>query len=260
MRNAAALAPGEWLCVAPRAASVAPMMSVDAPYACCSNDEVINCWFNLIRERSVRRQAEHDAVVARLARATLAPAAAEGGPGAPSLDGAIQEFNSLADPPMSVYLHPTYFWAKLTENGYTYANVRRWTKRKKVDVFALSRLIFGININGTHWTMGIAKIPEREVQYWDPMGATRTDITDRILRYLADEHQDKKGAPLDVSQWRATPAPPDLPVQTNGVDCGAFLCANADYASENRPFDYTQEDMPAIRRRVALAIHSGWLL
>ena len=36
--------------------------------------------------------------------------------------------------------------------------------------------------------------------------------------------------------------------QINSFDCGVFLCTYALYLAENTAFDFTQDDMPSIRK------------
>ncbi|XP_039610890.1 ubiquitin-like-specific protease 1 isoform X2 [Polypterus senegalus] len=57
----------------------------------------------------------------------------------------------------------------------------------------------------------------------------------------------------------------DIPKQPNGsVDCGIYMLMNALYLTMEEPFDFTADDMPAIRKwwcLVVLEISSyGWLL
>ncbi len=40
--------------------------------------------------------------------------------------------------------------------------------------------------------------------------------------YLEDESKNKKGVPLDMSNWSLITAK-DIPIQDNGSDCGVFM-------------------------------------
>lgn len=51
-----------------------------------------------------------------------------------------------------------------------------------------------------------------------------------------------------------------IPQQTNGYDCGVFMCQYALYLALGKPFDFTQRDMSTIRRRMALEISQGKLM
>ena len=39
----------------------------------------------------------------------------------------------------------------------------------------------------------------------------------------------------------------NIPHQSNGIDCGVFVCQLAERLSRRAPFDFNQEQMPAIR-------------
>ena len=47
-----------------------------------------------------------------------------------------------------------------------------------------------------------------------------------------------------------------IPAQMNSFDCGVFLCTYALYMAENTTFDFTQDDMPSIRKHMAFQLLS----
>ena len=49
----------------------------------------------------------------------------------------------------------------------------------------------------------------------------------------------------------------ESPQQHNGVDCGAFLCTTANFLSMGQPLTFTQQNMPMLRKRIAVDILSG---
>jgi sentrin-specific protease 1 len=97
-----------------------------------------------------------------------------------------------------VYCWNTQFWLKLGSGAhreYNYANVQRWTKRKKVkrlplssrycfcslcrvphfprfqiDIFALDRLIVPINVSDAHWSLGVVDFLKKTISYYDSLG------------------------------------------------------------------------------------------
>ena len=73
------------------------------------------------------------------------------------------------------------------------------------------------------------------------------------MKYLADEHLDKKKEPLDMSDWK-TNEPKDIPGQQNMHDCGVFTCTFAERLSRAHEFDFSQDDMDVIRKRMVLSI------
>lgn len=93
----------------------------------------------------------------------------------------------------------------------------------------------------------------KRVAVYDSLGGNHDHTLNLFLKYLQDEHLDKKKAPLDVSDWKKE-TPKDIPQQGNMSDCGAFTCTFAERISMHKPFDFTQDDMVTIRRRMALNI------
>jgi sentrin-specific protease 1 len=73
------------------------------------------------------------------------------------------------------------------------------------------------------------------------------------LKYLEWEHIDKKKSHFDTSGWQCL-MPSSIPQQQNSSDCGVFACTFAERLSRNHAFDFGQDDMVSIRRRMILDI------
>ena len=85
-----------------------------------------------------------------------------------------------------------------------------------------------------------------------------------VLNYLKDEHSAKIGTSLDESEWSMKSLGRTIPQQQNCSDCGMFTCTFATYATDTLvrgsgnggrhgiPFEFGQQDMPYMRRRLAL--------
>jgi len=182
------------------------------------NDEVINFYFKLLQERSSNMQ------------------------GAPSC-----------------WFTNSFFWPKLSGNKnkeYSYKEVRRWTTKAKVDVFALDYIIFPMNIADTHWAVGAVDLKERGFRYFDSMTSKpHPNFVPFLQRYLNDEHKSKKGAALvGFDEWGLLEPISPVPQQSNGYDCGVFTCFFADYFSAGRGMEFDQEDMPNLRLRLAARV------
>jgi len=101
-----------------------------------------------------------------------------------------------------VHIYISYFYTKLAESPeYTYANVRRWTKRAKVDLFSRDLVIVPIRQGNMHWTLGLINLRQKRFEFIASMHGSDGGRLAVLRRYLKDEHQDKKGAPLDLSDW-----------------------------------------------------------
>ncbi|KAG5187120.1 hypothetical protein JKP88DRAFT_307968 [Tribonema minus] len=150
----------------------------------------------------------------------------------------------------------SYFLSKLTENSYNYPGVRRWTKKAKVDIFTLDKVIMPANVGNMHWCLAVIYVQERRIQYYDSMGGRGTTFLNALERWLEDEHKDKKGAPLGAT-WTKVPTIDGTPQQENGCDCGVFTCMFADYISEDLPLEFGQDHMQHFRRSLALQLLQG---
>jgi sentrin-specific protease 1 len=94
---------------------------------------------------------------------------------------------------------------------------------------------------------------EKCIRVYDSMGGNHDRTLHLLLDYLELEHQDKKGEPMDMSDWEIE-APKDIPQQENMSDCGVFACTFADRLSRGSLLDLSQQDMRLLRRRMVLNI------
>jgi sentrin-specific protease 1 len=96
------------------------------------NDEVINFYFSLLQERNERLHGNGERV------------------------------------PKCVFLN-SFFYTKLSENGYNFDGVKRWTKRKKIDIFEQDIIFFPVNLQNVHWCLGVINLMEKKIEYFDSM-------------------------------------------------------------------------------------------
>ena len=64
----------------------------------------------------------------------------------------------------------SFFFVKLLvpNVGYTYKNVRRWTKN--VDIFSKKKIFIPINIGNSHWTLLLIDLMIKTISYYDSLG------------------------------------------------------------------------------------------
>ncbi|KAF7728745.1 SUMO1 sentrin specific peptidase 1 [Apophysomyces ossiformis] len=148
----------------------------------------------------------------------------------------------------AIHCFSTFFFSTFKDSGYT--KIRRWTK--KVDIFAKDLVFVPIN-QSYHWTLGVIHMKKKLVEIYDSMGGNHDYNVKLLLKYLSEEHMDKKKEALDQSEWSSN-VPKDIPRQGNMSDCGVFTCTFAERLSRQQSFDFSQQDMVLIRRRMVLDI------
>lgn len=156
----------------------------------------------------------------------------------------------------------SFFMEKLliSNNGYAYSNVKRWSK--KFDVFALEKVFIPINISNAHWALGVIFIQKKEIHYYDSMSGSGENYLKAMVQWLVDEGREKKNITIDSSQYKKISCHRDLPQQKNGVDCGVFTTICADFLLDNLPLtesSYNQREMPYYRRKLVADICRGAL-
>lgn len=155
----------------------------------------------------------------------------------------------------------SFFWNKLSggpakqNDEYNYKEVRRWTIKAKVDIFALDFVIFPMNVGEMHWALGAIDLRHKGFRYFDSfISRPHPNFVPYLRRYLADEHKSKKSSSLEgLEDWPLLGID-NLPQQKNCYDCGVFTCFFADRFSSGRPMDFTQDDMPDLRTRLTARV------
>ena len=154
-----------------------------------------------------------------------------------------------------------------------YKDVKRWAKKGNLggannSIFDLWKMIVPINIGNLHWTSIHVDFKTKAILYLDSMGGGGQKYLNLVMHYLKGEHLAKFDTSLDESEWTMKSFGRTIPQQQNGSDCGTFTCTFAIYATDTLirgcglggskvhglPFEFGQEDMPYMRRRLALDI------
>lgn len=159
---------------------------------------------------------------------------------------------ALHDGKRTIYAFSCYFFNLLSVNGYDYQRVRKWPRRAGVDVFLLDKVILPLNVNNTHWILAVVNLKARQLEYFDSLGGRHPDVPDRLRRWLKEESLDKRGVELSLDGWQDHQG--SCPQQNNGIDCGVFVCRFAECAALDRPFDFSQRDIPNLRVLMTLQI------
>lgn len=145
----------------------------------------------------------------------------------------------------SVFAFTTHFFTQFEEKGYN--GVKRWARRKQVDVFAKDLVFVPVNQGNMHWTLAIVDNREKCLKFFDSMGGRGKRFLDELEQYLRHEAQSQgKKCPTYSKQDSI-----EGPRQKNGSDCGVFICQVVKCLASGQSLDFHQKDMPLIRDRMA---------
>ncbi|XP_027585167.2 sentrin-specific protease 2-like [Pipra filicauda] len=156
----------------------------------------------------------------------------------------------------ALHAFSTFFYPKLCSGGYK--AVRRWTRG--VDLFKQDLILVPIHLR-VHWTLLVIDVRKKTIKYFDSLGQKGDNICKTLLQYLQEESREKRKLELTASEWTLRSlSPEEIPQQTNGSDCGVFVCKFADSISRDKPITFTQEHMPYFRRKMVWEIIHQQLL
>lgn len=146
-----------------------------------------------------------------------------------------------------VFCWNTFFWLKLSSNGYSYNSVRKWATKKGVNIGKLDRMLVPMNIGKNHWALGIVDFKRKTIAYYDSLApnTVHSGFVEFITKYIADEV-----GPIQFSNLLVAP-----PQQSNSFDCGVFTCMIAECLAAGRDWlDFDQSMIPDMRRKIAIQI------
>lgn len=201
------------------------------------NDEVINCYFELVAASSSRENGQEKGT------------------------------RCLA--------MTTFFYTALTGRGYDYKRVEKWTRGVNVlsDYTHILVPIHRIN----HWTLAVVNIREHKIAYYDSLGRNDggKQVCQHLSHWLRDEtitkmakseEKEEEEGKMKVKRkeevkdsWQ-TVFPRGIPLQKNGSDCGVFMCKYAECVAFGIPFNFSQKDMPRIRDSMIYELVANTLL
>ncbi|KAJ7225724.1 cysteine proteinase [Mycena pura] len=166
--------------------------------------------------------------------------------------------NSRGKSPLDVHYFSTFFWTKLEKEGYEKGRLAKWTK--KVDIFSKDTILVPINHDNVHWTGAAINFRQKRIESYDSMHEERQLVYKLLRQYVDLEHRNKKKKPFDFTGWEDFASEEDTPMQENGYDCGVFTCQFLESLSRGEEkFNFTQKDIPYLRRRMLWEIAHGTL-
>ena len=136
----------------------------------------------------------------------------------------------------------TFFYGGILARGIE--NAHTWALHS--NIFAHEYLFFPIHTTA-HWSLVVADLVKGELHYYDSSldHMLGTTILTTIRAYLIHEYRRVEGAEPDrgFSPRIITNAPQ----QTNGFDCGVFVCQFAEHISRRQPIAFSQRHMQSFR-------------
>jgi sentrin-specific protease 1 len=145
--------------------------------------------------------------------------------------------------------HNSFFYENLIKKGPS--STQGLMRRKKAPGTALLEVdsVFVPICKGSHWTVGIVRPVAKTIEYFDSMGGSGHQFTDLMHKWLAFQ----LGDAYIEEEW--TVPRTACAHQTNGYDCGVFVCTNAFCVALGLDTScYAERDMTQQRRNIAAVL------
>jgi hypothetical protein len=143
-----------------------------------------------------------------------------------------------------------------THKEYRFDQVVRWFK-KIPNILEYDKLFIPININNTHWTLGVVYIQLKKIVYYCSVHGKGGKYLEGLKRWIKDSYLHYGIRDEDWSQWTFD-EDRKCPRQTDGYSCGVFVCMFADFLMDNLPLDFTASDAKVyFRSKIGIDILRG---
>jgi hypothetical protein len=149
----------------------------------------------------------------------------------------------------------TFFYPLISSNQQEKAI--GWIKE---NLFDYELLFLPIN-QENHWFLFVVDTVNRNYFIYDSLyyGDYTSEVT-QIVEFLK-EYSVRKNHEIDWTDWSNLPLlEQNGPTQSNGVDCGIFLCQYVEHLSRRAPLDFAQCGMVNYRKRMLYELMNGELL
>lgn len=177
------------------------------------------------------------------------------------IEWVVEAANKLAPPnqavgkekPVPKYIaHNSFFYENITKKGPT--STDRLMKRKGAPGKALMQVdsIIVPICRGSHWTVGVVRPAFKTIEYFDSFGG-QSKLSKEFKAHMRSWLQHQLGDYYVASEWEE----PDTGCasQSNGWDCGVFVCTNAFCVAFGLETScYVERDMEMQRRRIAAVL------
>ena len=165
----------------------------------------------------------------------------------------IQERSNRPNIP-SVYALTTHAYTWLdTDFSRNFDKVESWIKE---DLENKDMILVPIH-KDDHWTLIVFETKRSLITYYDSIvGTRRTTNAPRVMKSFFTQLWKKRGKTLNVK----TKIDETAPLQTNGYDCGVFVCENAEMLSRGATTKPCQDGMSNARKRIIKEIYLGRLI
>ena len=146
-----------------------------------------------------------------------------------------------------IYAFSSFFLTKLLMTGRK--GVKRGTKN--IDIFSMDLILVPVHLT-MHWCMAIIDMRANQIRCYDSLGGTNCTCLNALENYLSEEYVDRFKKPL-TTKFNLIHMD-SIPKQSNNSDCGVFVCKYAECISWGASINFTQDDIPSIRKNIVYEI------
>lgn len=154
---------------------------------------------------------------------------------------------------VKIFIFSTYFFQQFQSLGID--KTVNFIQKKKLDLDEYEIILIPFNI-GFHWSL--IKINPRNfsIFYYDSLNEVSKSIVEPILNLFINIH--KRNNKSNDIKWTLSTV--SCPKQENSNDCGVFLLRYMENISQNKQFNFGQEDMEYLRVVIGIELVKGKLL
>jgi len=144
---------------------------------------------------------------------------------------------------------------------YSYPKYKRnWERRQKVDITKMEYVIFPVNKHNVHWLLCKANVAptQKRLEIYDSLPSGDSSFIDELVSVVSRLLND--AFPMYGLEHDWDYVVKECPRQRNGYDCGVCMSTNIEHLARGKEPNYKGKDTGYFRRKIAVEIWQGKLM
>lgn len=159
------------------------------------------------------------------------------------------------------FMFNTYFYLSLlAQKGlYDYAGVKNWSRKCSLRIHVVKLVLVPVLIVLSHWVLVAVNVRAQLFMFYDPyLSINDIGIIITLRRWVEAEVKEQMGTAVAgdwaVDNWPLISAA-HLPRQSGSCSCDVLALVVADCSALGAAATFSQEDLPVLRKRLALTFY-----
>lgn len=128
---------------------------------------------------------------------------------------------------------------------------------QNTNIFSFEIVLIPI-CQSSHWYLAEIQIRQKKITLYDSLRRNNTKTLELLTDFVVQESKSQHYK-FEIAHWQIQQNQ-NTPIQTNGTDCGVFMCAIAEYLTRESKLNFSQNHMDYFRKKIAYEIITNQII